>query len=140
LRAAVRLPGVDSARFEATATARRCGSGRGIVLEGVERGNGVLVWLRFPDSLSAGPYQVRARGDTTTLRGAVTSVRWVQGNVAHGIVLDSGAVMVTPVAGRLTVRAQGSGLEYAGARRAGVDAVFEQVRLAAETTGCGAAP
>jgi len=48
-------------------------------------------------------------------------------------------VTVTPEAGHLTVRAQGSGLEYSGARRASVDAVFEQMTLAAETTACGAA-
>ena len=131
---------MDSARFEAGATARRCGSGRGVVLEGVDRGNGLLVWLRFPDSLGAGSYQPLVRGDTTTPRGAVTVVRWMQGSAAHGMVLDSGAVTVTPTAGHLTVRAQGSGLEYVGARRASVDAVIEQVTLAAETTGCGAAP
>ena len=80
------------------------------------------------------------RGDTTTPRGAVTVVRWMQGSAAHGMVLDSGAVTVTPTAGHLTVRARGSGLEYVGARRASVDAVIEQVTFAAETTGCGAAP
>src|SRR5947208_4415618 len=53
LRVAVRRAGVASARFEAGATARRCGSGRGVVVEGVERGNGLLVWLRFPDSLAS---------------------------------------------------------------------------------------
>src|SRR5438309_352895 len=99
LRVAVRRPGVDSARFEAGATARRCGSGRGVVVEGVERGNGLLVWLRFPDSLGAGSYQPLVRGDTTTPRGAVTVVRWMQGSAAHGMVLDSGAVTVTPTAG-----------------------------------------
>ncbi len=141
LRAAVRRAGLDSARFEAAATARRCGTGNGVVLEAVQRGNGLLVWLRFPpsDSLAAGSYPPLARGDTTARRGAVTAVRWMQGEAAHGLVLDSGAVTVTPQAGYLTVRAQGSGLEYSGARRASVDAVFEQVPLAAETTACGAA-
>jgi len=140
VRVAVRRLGVDSTRFEATVTARRCGSGRGVVLEGVERGNGVLIWLRFPDSLGAGSYQPLVRGDTTTPRGAVTVVRWVQSGVAHGMALDSGVVTVAPGGGHLTVRAQGSGLEYVGARRAGMEAVIEQVTLAAETTGCGAAP
>jgi hypothetical protein len=138
LRAEVHRVGIDSARFEAAATAHRCGSGHGVVLEAAARGNGLLVWLRFPDSLTPGSYQPLSRADTTIPRGAVTVVRWMQGDVAHGIVLDSGAVTVTPLAGHLTVRAQGSGLEYAGARRASVDAVFEQVVLAAETTGCGA--
>ena len=136
LRAEVHRVGIDSARFEADATAHRCGSGHGVVLEAAARGNGLLVWLRFPDSLTAGVYQPLGRADSTIPRGAVTVVRWMQGDAAHGIVLDSGAVTVTPAAGHLTVRAQGSGLEYVGARRASVDAVFEQVVLAAETTGC----
>ena len=137
LRAEVHRVGIDSARFEAAATARRCGSGHGVVLEAAARGNGLLVWLRFPDSLTAGAYPPLGRADSTIPRGAVTVVRWMQGDVAHGIVLDSGAVTVTPQAGHLTVRAQGSGLEYVGARRASVDAVFDQVVVAAETTGCG---
>jgi len=139
LRAAVRRPGVDSARFEAAATARRCGAGHGVVLEALQRCNGLLVWLRFPDSLNAGSYPLLVRGDTAARRGAVAAVRWMQGEAAHGLVLDSGAVMVTPQAAHLTVHAQGSGLEYSGARRASVDAVFEQMTLAAETTACGAA-
>ena len=139
LRAEVHRAGIDSARFEAVATAHRCGSGHGVVLEAAARGNGLLVWLRFPDSLTAGAYQPLGRADSTIPRGAVTVVRWMQGDVAHGIVLDSGAVTVTPRAGHLTVRAQGSGLEYVGARRASVDAVFDQVVLAAETTGCRSA-
>src|SRR5439155_1637874 len=85
------------------------------------------------------PRGAGARAGAVHARGAVTAVRWMQGEASHGLVLDSGTVTVTPVAGHLTVRAQGSGLEYSGARRASVDAVFEQMTLAAETTACGAA-
>jgi hypothetical protein len=143
VRVEVRRPPavVDSAKFEAHVTARRCGSGRGLVLEGVDGGNGVLVWIRFApaESLTAGPYAMLVRGDTVARRGAVATVRWMQGEAAHGMLLDSGTVTVSspPVAGRMSASAAGSGIEYIGARRASVTAVFSDVRVAAETTGCG---
>ncbi|MGH7646353.1 MAG: hypothetical protein ACREMR_12310, partial [Gemmatimonadales bacterium] len=45
LRAMVASPGRDTARFTAPAIARPCAAGGGIVLEGLEGGSGVVVWL-----------------------------------------------------------------------------------------------
>lgn len=132
----------DTVRFEAAATARRC-VGRGeLVLEGIARGSGVLVLLRAGDSLAAGEYPFLARGDTISPRGALVSARFLKGDMAHGLLLDSGAVTVALRDGRLAAHVRGTGLETMGSLRGGVDARFEDVAppRAADTVACRVEP
>src|SRR5713226_8565666 len=56
----------DSIRFVTSASLRRCGGGRGFLLEGEVQGNGALVWLRPGDSIPKGRYRIIQRGDTST--------------------------------------------------------------------------
>ncbi len=129
-------------RFEASASARPCGGAGtvGVVLQGASGGNGVLVWLRSPDSLAPGDWPVVQRADTAARRGAVVGVRFMVGNIAHGAPLDSGTVAVTRAGALLSVRARGSGLEVTGAGRVDVDASFESVPLGSDTVPCQAKP
>ena len=120
----------DSVRFVTSASLRRCGGGRGFLLEGEVQGNGALVWLRPGDSIPKGRYRIIQRGDTSTPRGAVVAVRFMTAELAHGVVLDSGSVTVT-VSGdsgagrrRVSTAVYGSGLETMGARRVRVVAAF----------------
>jgi hypothetical protein len=139
----------DSVRFVTSASLRRCGGGRGFILEGEVRGNGVLVWLRPGDSPPQGRYPVLQRGDTLTRRGAVVAVRFMTAELAHGVVLDSGSVTVTisgdSSAGKRRVAAEvdGGGLETVGARRVRVEAAFTTpspppARSGADTVRCEA--
>ncbi len=128
-------------RFEASASLRRCGDAGGFVLEGALRGNGVLVWLRGRggDSLPRGRYPVLSRGDTLTPRGAVVAVRFMTGDLAHGLVLDSGVVTVTAGQARgsgVSAAVRGAGLESAEGRRVGVEVEFAKTRLAADGARC----
>lgn len=129
-------------RFEAPASANRCGGVGlgGVVLRGVNGGNGVIVWLRQRDSLTSGDWPVLQRTDTETARGAIVGARFVIGEVAHGVPLDSGVVTVTPAATVISARARGSGLEIAAAGRVTVDAAFDAVPLGAETVPCWMQP
>lgn len=131
LRARVTRPPRDTVRFEARATASRCGGAAraGLLIEGTERGNGVLVWLRYGDSLAGGEFPLLPRADAVASRGAVVAVRFVVGDVAYGVTLDSGTVAVTTARGLLGVTARGSGLEVVGAARVAVDAAFESVAV-----------
>lgn len=131
-------PPRDSVQFEAPGDAYRCGGGRGAVLQGAEHGNGVLVWLRYRDSLQTGDYPVLARSDTATARGAAVSVRFMVGGVAHGVALDSGELAVMAPGGRISARARGSGLDVAGAVRVTLDASFDTVPLGTDTITCRA--
>lgn len=137
----IRLP-KDTVRFAAAASGRRCapGAGRGVVLEGTSGGNGVLLWLRAPDSLTLGEYAVLQRVDSTTPRGAIAAARFMIHEVPHGVALDSGAVTVSAIARAVTARLRASGLEVGGGSRVAVDASFLAVPLGPDTVSCRQAP
>jgi len=142
LRARIaRLPH-DTVSFEAAASSRHCGRSRfpSLLLTGTERGNGVLVLLRPGDSLATGQLPLLARADSTSERGAIVVARYMVGESAHGVMLDSGAVSVTRAVGVdvLTASVRGSGAEAAGAGRVGLEASFESVRLGSDTVPCAA--
>jgi len=138
----------DTVRFEAPASARPCGrpAPGGVVLHGATGGNGVLLWLRSPDSLAGDTWPLVQRADTVTRRGAIVALRFMIGDVAHGVALDSGAVSLTRGRGEggrssaLTATIRASGLEATTAGRVAVEASFESVPLARDTVSCLARP
>ncbi len=145
LEARLALPTRDTVLIRATATAQRCERGKGLLLVGMNGDAGVLLWARAPGFLPTGDYQVLARGDSTTPRGATVSVRFAVAGSPRGVTLDSGSVSLTVSGGRVSARVRGSGLEPAtGGVRAGLDAVFQlhsgrpgQRELPAALSGAG---
>ncbi|HVH11112.1 MAG TPA: hypothetical protein VM736_15055 [Gemmatimonadales bacterium] len=128
----------DTTRFDAPLRAYRCSRG-GVLIFGVNGGNGVVVWLRSPDSIAPGPWPLLQRGDTVSARGAVVAVRFMAGEVAHGAALDSGVVRVSRVGGTggaVAVLAHGGGLEAVLAQRLAFEATFDAVAVGADTTSC----
>jgi hypothetical protein len=101
-----------------------------------------MIWLRPGDSTARGDFSLLARSDTGAARGAVVALRFMVGDAAHGVTLDSGAVSVTRVApGRaLDARVRGSGQEVILPGRVTLDARFEAVPLARDTVPCLARP
>jgi hypothetical protein len=77
------------------------------------QGRGVLVRLRYGDSLVAGDYAVTAPGDSLTVPGAQVAVRYLVREVTHGFAVDSGSVQVRRSGAAISVRIVGSGLENA---------------------------
>ena len=134
-----RLP-KDTVRFEAPATANRCGRATlGLLLHGSDAGNGVMIWLRPGDSLVRGELSLLPRADSVATRGATVTVRFLLGEVTHGATLDSGAVVVTRAEGPVTLRARGSGVDVGAggsAGRVGLDASFESVPVGPDTVTC----
>src|SRR5438445_550252 len=90
--------------------------------------------------LTSGDWPVVQRTDSVTARGAIVGARFVIGEVAHGVPLDSGVVTVTPAATVISARARGSGLEIAAAGRVTVDAAFDAVPLGTDTVPCWMQP
>src|SRR5207237_562875 len=81
--------GKDTLRIDAPVRAFRCtGPGAqirgGLLLQGANGGNGVVVWLRTRDSVTTGPWPVVQRGDTLSPRGATVGVRFVPGGACRG--------------------------------------------------------
>jgi hypothetical protein len=98
----------------------------------------VVVWLRGSgkDSLAPGAWPLLQRGDTASPRGATVGVRYMSNDVAHGLVLDSGAVEVRQAGRVVTLVARGTGLEPAAAGRVALEAWFEAVPLEPDTVSC----
>ncbi|HEX9704146.1 MAG TPA: hypothetical protein VGA20_02730 [Gemmatimonadales bacterium] len=144
LRAAVVRPLADTlrdtVRFATTAEAAQCDSGRGLVLDGVVGGNGVLVWVRPGDSTVAGEYTYATRLDSASRRSAVVAVRFVASDVSRGVTLDSGRLDVTERGGALSATARGSGLAYPGATRVAVEVDVLDVPIPRDTVSCARAP
>ena len=133
--------GKDTVRIDAPARALRCTGpggqiGRGLLLQGVNGGNGVLVWLRTPDSMTTGAWPVLQRGDTLTTRGATVGVRFMLGEMARGAPLDSGTVWVTRADSAIALVARGTGAETLTSTRMAVEATFDAVPIGADTASC----
>ena len=126
----------DTVTFEAEATARRCAEGRGVLVDGVVGGNGVLLWLKPGDSALAGEYAYAGRGDTTTPRSAVATVRFTSSDLARGVLLDSGSLAVREGEGVLAATLRGSGPAIPGAVRVDVEADFDGVPGPRDTVPC----
>jgi len=133
----------DSTPFAAAARFHRCrGSGQGgpggFLLDGTDKGNGILVWLRTTETTPAGTYPILSRWDTVTARGAIVAVRFVIGDAAHGLALDSGSVMAQGASGGVSALVIGAGLETEGARKVHAEARFGATSLAPDTASCAA--
>lgn len=130
----------DTIEFAATAQGRRCGGRRGILLEGISGGNGVLLWVHSGNGPVPGMYPLLTFGDTSTPHGAVATARFMVGLADRGVALDSGAVELAVNGGRIEATASGSGIEPAAGERVTLRASFHDVRLAPDTVGCGVQP
>jgi hypothetical protein len=84
-----------------------------MLLEAVSpEGSGVLVRLRFRDSLLPGSYPIVVPGDTAAPSpSAMVAVRYLIREMPHGFFFDSGAVQVRRDGTKLGGRADGSGSE-----------------------------
>ena len=133
LYATIVQPPHDTVRFSAVGFAHRCGRG-GWLWEGHTGGNGVLIWTRAPASV--GELRLLTRGDSVTPRGAMVATRFMVGDGARGVTLDSGAVTLDSTARGLSARAAGTGLDAAAGHRVRVEAWFDSIPAAADTVTC----
>ena len=142
MRALVTRPPKDTVRFTAPAIASQCvgGIGHGLLLRGSTGGNGAILWLRTPDTLAAGTWPLLQRGDTVSPRGATVGVRFMEGDVAHGVALDSGEVTVTMLRPSVTLVVRGAGLAVSAAGRVAAEVAFDAVPVGADTVSCRSRP
>lgn len=88
-----------------------CTGGHAVLLEAVSpEGTGVLMRLRFDDSLGTGTYPILVPSDTVT-QGAMVAVRYLLRDAAHAFYVDSGSVHVRRDGTKLGGMIQGSGIE-----------------------------
>jgi hypothetical protein len=129
--------GGDTVGFRIPVRARRCADERGVVLDGALHGNGLLIWLRDgvgpPDG---GNYPLLSRGDSAAPRGAIASVRYILGSVAHGVIVDSGSAILTRETPPYALHINGNGAEVAIPGRRSVEITADPVPLERDTVNC----
>jgi hypothetical protein len=129
--------GGDTVGFRIPVRARRCADDRGVVVDGAQHGNGLLVWLRDgagpPD---AGNYPLLSRADSAAPRGAIASVRYIFGTIAHGLIVDSGTASLTREQPPYAVHLKGNGAEVAIPGRRSVEITADPVPLERDTVNC----
>jgi hypothetical protein len=131
----------DTIRFEVPVLAQRCGDGRGVVIRGAQRGEGLLLWIRTAgQSVDTGRYPLLTRGDSVTARGAIAAVRFAVGPVSHGLTIDDGAATVSQTTPTLSVAVSGHGIEQAPGSQRAAELSFTRVVLAPDTASCRAQP
>ena len=133
LVAATIIRRADTVRFEVPLTVYRCDSASDFLLQAVQSGNGILMWLRPSDSL-AGELPILGVRDTITRPGAVVAIRYYQESVVHSFALDSGSVSVVDSGSARRVAVTGSGMEVALGARQGVVVTIAALPEPAEST------
>ncbi|OLC06066.1 MAG: hypothetical protein AUH41_13700 [Gemmatimonadetes bacterium 13_1_40CM_66_11] len=84
-----------------------------MVLEAMSpEGSGVLVHLRYRDSVVTAAYRIAVPGDTTA-PGATVAVRYLLREAGHAFFFDTGTVEVRRDGAKVGGRIQGSGIENA---------------------------
>lgn len=138
LEATIMRPPNDTIRFALPASAFACDDGRSLLLQAASPlGNGMLIRLRYGDSLRSAAYPIVTPGDSVT-QGAAVAVRYTVRDAAHAFSVDSGAVAVQRSGGAIGARVAGSGLD--GGIRTVVTAAYANVPRAADTVACHYAP
>jgi hypothetical protein len=135
LAARLQRPHNPERRFDVTARAKLCRGAHGVLLEAAsEDGDGLLLWLRG-DSVVAGTYPLLTASDASAGQAATASLRYMTGDIAHGLTLDSGAVSLTAGRPRLAGDIVASGIDLGGTQHVSLTAHFAGVAVA-DTTIC----
>ena len=136
----VAFPPRDTARLSLPAKMQRCADGRAVLVEAVSpEGSGVLVRLRYRDSLVPASYRVIVPSDTANAGAAVT-VRYLLRDVAHTFSFDSGTVEVRRADRKIGGRIQGSGIENGIRTATRIDYHDVPLPLATDTISCAFQP
>ena len=134
----IAFPPRDTIRLDLPAVALRCAGEKSILLQAVTpEGSGVLLRLRYRDSLVSDSFPVVSGDDAATVPAAVVAVRYFVHETPHSFVMDSGVVKVQRRRGGVSARTAGSALE--NAIRTPTSIEFTDVPLRADTVPCGSA-
>jgi hypothetical protein len=121
----------------------RCNTRRAILLEAIGYdGSGVLLRIRFEDSVPPDSLPMIVPTDTATKVGASVAIRYFVHDTPHSTALDSGSVHVQRQAGQgrssIGARIIGTGLE--NAIRTPTRLEFRDVAWGTDTVPCNYAP
>lgn len=135
----IAFPPKDTIRLSLPATSAWCSDGRSLLIESLSpEGSGVLVRLRFRDSLGSDSVPIVIPDETTAVPAAVVGIRFFVHDTPHGYSLDSGSVRVQRDGSAIRITGAGVGVENAIRIRAQVES--RDIPIGTDTVPCSPAP
>ena len=135
LDATIAFPPKDTIRLSLPASSAWCSDRHSLLLESLSpEGSGLLLRLRYRDSLTSDSLPLVLPGDTATVPAAVVGIRFFLHETPHGYTLDSGRVHVVRDGGEIRVKGVGVGVESAIRIRAEIES--RDVPIGADTVSC----
>jgi hypothetical protein len=101
-------------------------------------GSGVLVHLRYRDSLISDSFPILLPGDTSVATSAVVALRFFLHDTPHSYTLDSGRVYVRRTGESISVRGTGVGVESAIRIRARLES--RDIPIGRDSVSCNYTP
>jgi len=139
LDATIAFPPKDTIQLSLPATTAWCKNGRSLLVESLNpEGSGVLVRLRYRDSLTSDSFQIVMPDDTSAATGAVVALRFFQHDTPRSYTLDSGRVHVRRTGDAISVSSIGAGVESAIRIRAQI--VSRDIPIGRDSVSCSYAP
>jgi hypothetical protein len=135
----IAFPPKDTILLSLPARSVWCRDGRSLMLESLSpEGSGLLVRLRFRDSLTSDSLPIAIPEDTTVAPAAVVSIRFFLHDTPHVYALDSGRVHVERDGANVRVTGAGRGVENAIRIAAQIES--GDVPIGTDTVPCNFAP
>jgi hypothetical protein len=135
LDAMIAFPPKDTIRIALPATSSWCSDGHSLLLEALHpEGSGVLVRVRYRDSLTSDSLPIVQPDDTAAVPAAVVGIRFFMRDAPHTYSLDSGRVHLQRQGRNIRVSAAGIGVENAIRVRAQFES--RDVPLGTDTVPC----
>jgi len=139
LDATIAFPPKDTIELSLPATTVWCKGGQSLLVESVNpAGSGVLVRLRYRDSLTSDSFPILMPDDTGAATGAVVALRFFQHDTPRSYTLDSGRVHVRRAGDAISVSGAGTGVESAIRIRAQI--VSRDIPIGTDSVSCQYAP
>lgn len=135
LDATIAFPPNDTILLSLPARTVWCRDGHSLLIESLSpEGSGLLVRLRYRDSLTSDSFPIVIPEDTAATPAAVVGVRFFLHDVPHGYALDSGRVLVQRDGPQIRVTGAGKGVESAIRIRA--ELASREVPIGTDTVPC----
>ena len=135
LEAMIAFPPEDTIRLALPATSAWCSDGHSLLLEALHpEGSGVLVRVRYRDSLTSDSLPIVPPTDTAAVPAAIVGIRFYLHDAPRGYSLDSGRVQLQRQGTSIRVSAAGTGVESAIRIRARLES--QDVPLGTDTVPC----
>ena len=139
LDATIAFPPKDTFQFSLPATTAWCKNGRSLLVESLNpEGSGVLLRLRYRDSLTSDSFPILMPGDTSAATGAVVALRFFQHDTPRSYTLDSGRVYLRRTGDAIRVSGIGVGVESAIRIRAQI--VSRDIPIGPDSVSCNHTP